>query len=269
MKKSITVGCIGCGVMGGALIKAITKTVTPESVFVLDLDMKKTKELHGECGCTPTANYQDFVAQKPDYILLAVKPAYMKSTLEEYQKATSYLPKAFISVAAGLSIETLNSYLPHTFVRLMPNIPALVGEGMIGLSRGNATDEIVADVMEILSQAGILETVPEKLMDAVTAISGSGPAYVCLFIEALADAAVKFGMPRKQAYTYAAQTLKGTATMILEKGIHPAQLKDDVCSPSGTTIEGVQALEEAGFRAAVIKGAEATWLKSISMGKKS
>jgi len=162
----------------------------------------------------------------------------------------------------------------YNFVRLMPNLPASVMAGMIALARDKEnvliTDvysERVAFVKDFLSEAGKIEEVPETLMDAVTAVSGSGPAYGFMFIEALADAAVKLGMPRNQAYVYAAQTLKGAAEMVLQTGTHPAMLKDGVCSPAGTTIAAVAKLEECGFRNAVIAATEAAYEKSVSLGK--
>ena len=155
------------------------------------------------------------------------------------------------------------------FIRLMPNLPATVGEAMIALTcEDDISSEEVAEVKSILSKAGSVEQVPENLMDCVTGISGSGPAYGFIFIEALADAAVKLGMPRKQAYIYAAQTLKGAAAMVLETGRHPADLKDAVCSPAGTTIAGVAALEENGFRDAIIKAAVAATERSAELGNK-
>ena len=139
---------------------------------------------------------------------------------------------------------------------------------MTAVTRGeNVTDEEFETAKEILSSAGVVEAVPEKLMDCVTAVSGSGPAFVFMFIEALADAAVRCGMPRAQAYTYAAQTVKGSADLVLETGKHPAVLKDSVCSPAGTTIAGVAALEANGFRNAVIEAVTAANDKSIALGK--
>ena len=153
----------------------------------------------------------------------------------------------------------------------MPNLPATVNEGMIALcTKENICAEFKQDVefvKEILSCAGKVEQVSEKLMDVVTAVSGSGPAYGFMFIEALADAAVLLGMPRNQAYIYASQTLKGAAQMVLETSEHPAKLKDAVCSPGGTTIQAVKSLEEKGFRSAVISAVESAYNKSIDLGK--
>jgi pyrroline-5-carboxylate reductase len=216
-----------------------------------------------------------------DIIFLAVKPAYVKTVLQEIKPHFTE-NKVLVSMAAGVSISTLqsalndsglsapdgNSVMPH-IIRIMPNLPATVGEAMIAISPSTdvKNDETEA-VKALLNSCGKAEVVPEKLMDGVTAVSGSGPAYAFLFIEALADAAVRFGMPRAQAYIYAAQTLRGAATMALEDERSISDLKDAVCSPAGTTIEGVIALEKHNFRGAVIDAATAAYNKSVELGRK-
>ena len=151
----------------------------------------------------------------------------------------------------------------------MPNMPAQISEGMTALCyKCDISESELSEVISLIEATGKVEVVDEKLMDCVTAVSGSGPAYAFMFIEAMADAAVKLGMPRKQAYTYAAQTLKGAATMALQDERNPAALKDAVCSPGGTTIEAVAALEKYGFRNAVIEAVTAAHDKSVAMGKK-
>ena len=152
-------------------------------------------------------------------------------------------------------------------VRAMPNTPAMLGEGMTGIScrEGSCTEEEKETVRDIFSSCGRVEMVEERLMDAVGCVSGSSPAFVYMFIEALADGGVKYGLPRKTAYAMAAQTVLGSAKMILETGKHPGQLKDEVCSPGGTTIAGVSALEEYGLRNALIKAADACYEKTQSM----
>ena len=270
MKKS-KIGCIGCGVMGGALIRAVAKIVDASNIYLYDTDSAKVAALAKEIGACVAENGSE-VATKADYLILAVKPAYVGAVLADI---TAVVPQdklpLFVSIAAGVKLEKLKkaALTKARFVRLMPNIPALVGEAMIALTHEDdvSADE-VADVKEMLSKAGSVECVPENLMDCVTGISGSGPAYGFVFIEALADAAVKLGMPRKQAYIYTAQTLKGAAAMVLETGKHPAALKDDVCSPGGTTIAGVAALEEYGFRHAVIQAAVAATERSAELGNK-
>lgn len=285
MSKEIKIGCIGCGMMGGALIKAIAKKVGGEKILLSDGDVEKAKSLAKELGANfVTSNAQ--IIENCSHIILAVKPAFFPSVLEQIKDPYNNIAKSeqknlpvIISIMAGLSIEKIEQMSIQAgisgglqnILRLMPNLPATVNEGMIALcTKENVSSEIskeVEFVKEILSCAGKVEQVSEKLMDVVTAVSGSGPAYGFMFIEALADAAVLLGMPRNQAYIYAAQTLKGAAQMVLETSEHPAKLKDAVCSPGGTTIQAVKSLEEKGFRSAVISAVESAYNKSVDLGK--
>jgi pyrroline-5-carboxylate reductase len=285
MSKEIKIGCIGCGMMGGALIKAIAKKVGGEKILLSDGDVEKAKSLALELGANfVTSNAQ--IIENCSHIILAVKPAFFSSVLEQIKDSYNNIAKSeqknlpvIISIMAGLSIEKIEQMSIQAgisgglqnILRLMPNLPATVNEGMIALcTKENVSSEIskeVEFVKEILSCAGKVEQVSEKLMDVVTAVSGSGPAYGFMFIEALADAAVLLGMPRNQAYIYAAQTLKGAAQMVLETSEHPAKLKDAVCSPGGTTIQAVKSLEEKGFRSAVISAVESAYNKSVDLGK--
>ena len=285
MSKEIKIGCIGCGMMGGALIKAIAKKVGGEKILLSDGDVEKAKSLAKELGANfVTSNAQ--IIENCSHIILAVKPAFFSSVLEQIKDSYNNIAKSeqknlpvMISIMAGLSIEKIEQMSIQAgisgglqnILRLMPNLPATVNEGMIALcTKENVSSEIskeVEFVKEILSCAGKVEQVSEKLMDVVTAVSGSGPAYGFMFIEALADAAVLLGMPRNQAYIYAAQTLKGAAQMVLETSEHPAKLKDAVCSPGGTTIQAVKSLEEKGFRSAVISAVESAYNKSVDLGK--
>ena len=223
---------------------------------------------------------------KPAFSIIANIIAFFSSVLEQikssYNEKLSSNKKnlpVMISIMAGLSIEKIEQMSCQAgisgglqnIVRLMPNLPATVNEGMIALCTKDKVSlefkQEVDFVKEILSCAGKVEQVSEKLMDVVTAVSGSGPAYGFMFIEALADAAVLLGMPRNQAYIYASQTLKGAAQMVLETSEHPAKLKDAVCSPGGTTIQAVKSLEEKGFRSAVISAVESAYNKSVDLGK--
>ena len=285
MSKEIKIGCIGCGMMGGALIKAIAKKVGGEKILLSDGDVEKAKSLALELGANfATSNAQ--IIENCSHIILAVKPAFFSSVLEQIKDSYNNIAKSeqknlpvIISIMAGLSIEKIEQMSVQAgisgglqnILRLMPNLPATVNEGMIALcTKENICAEFKQDVefvKEILSCAGKVEQVSEKLMDVVTAVSGSGPAYGFMFIEALADAAVLLGMPRNQAYIYAAQTLKGAAQMVLETSEHPAKLKDAVCSPGGTTIQAVKSLEEKGFRSAVISAVESAYNKSVDLGK--
>lgn len=285
MSKEIKIGCIGCGMMGGALIKAIAKKVGGEKILLSDGDVEKAKSLALELGAKfATSNAQ--IIENCSHIILAVKPAFFSSVLEQIKDSYNNIAKSeqknlpvIISIMAGLSIEKIEQMSIQAgisgglqnILRLMPNLPATVNEGMIALcTKENVSSEIskeVEFVKEILSCAGKVEQVSEKLMDVVTAVSGSGPAYGFMFIEALADAAVLLGMPRSQAYIYASQTLKGAAQMVLETSEHPAKLKDAVCSTGGTTIQAVKSLEEKGFRSAVISAVESAYNKSVDLGK--
>lgn len=275
------IGILGCGVMGEALAKAMLKKTEGKNIFLFDIDTERTKKLAEKFSCKIAASSKDLV-KNVDFLLLAIKPIHVKNLLTEI--ASEYYQKkpVLISIVAGIQIESLENMLYSTLplkteekkvktafpiIRLMPNVSVLVEEGMIAFSSNDAVQAKEKDfVIDILEKTGKIEIVPENLMDAVTAISGSGPAYGFLFIEALADAAVLLGIPRKQAYIYAAQTLKGAAEMVLETGEQPGVLKDSVCSPGGTTIEAVKKLEEKGFRSAIMEAAEAAFKKSRSLG---
>lgn len=265
--SDVKVACIGTGMMGGALMKAVAKVVGGESLTVSDGDFAKAQAYAAETGCHAVASNGE-AAQAADVIFLAVKPFLIQKVVEEITPHLS--GKILVSMAAGLKLESIGEACAVAdavqWVRIMPNLPAVVGEAMIGLCGAAKTSgETLGKVKDLLSAAGKVEIVEEKLMDAVTAISGSGPAYCFLFIEALADAAVKLGMNRQQAYVYAAQTLRGAATMQLETGRHPGDLKDGVCSPAGTTIAAVEALEEKGFRSAVMAAATAAYNRSVEL----
>ncbi len=261
-----TIGFIGAGNMGGAIIGGISKKSLFDKIFVYDKCENKAKEIAKKYS----ALSQDLkTASGADVVLLAVKPNVLYSVLGEI-KAFLKPSASLISIAAGQRIEKIENCLGKDtkIMRVMPNTPALVGEGMSALSPNAAlaSDEAsVAEISAIFSSLGRAEIVPESLMDAVTGVSGSSPAYVFMFIEALADAAVKAGMPRDKSYIFAAQSILGSAKMVLETGIHPAELKDMVCSPGGTTIEAVKALEENGFRNAVMSAVDACIEKSRSM----
>ena len=202
-----------------------------------------------------------------DLIFLAVKPQVMASALEEVK--TAFGPQQLIvSIAAGIDLRTLEEWLPdRRIVRVMPNTPCLVGEGACGISPGSSASEDDAQtVAELLSCVGIVEQIPERLMDALTGLSGSGPAYVFQMIEALSDGGVKMGLPRPTATRLAAQTLLGSAKMVLQTGDHPGSLKDAVTSPGGTTIAGIHALEKGGLRSVLINAVQASAERSAELG---
>ena len=262
-----SISCIGTGAMGGAIMRAVCKKYDVKKIKVTDKNAAMGQKFAKENGCAFAATNAEAV-KNSKYIFLAVKPQFLGEVFEEIADLISP-DSVVISMAAGVKLEKLEAWAPKArFVRMMPNVCAQIGEAMTAVTyKSNITDEEAGAVKEILGSAGKVEQVPEKLMDCVTAVSGSGPAFVFMFIEALADAAVRCGMPRAQAYTYAAQTVYGSAGMVLETGSHPAVLKDMVCSPAGTTIEGVAALEKQGFRNAVIEAVTAACQKSIELGK--
>jgi len=202
--------------------------------------------------------------KKTDVVFLAVKPQKMQSVLEDL--APQLTPdQLIVSVAAGLTISRLESWLPAgcRLIRVMPNTPCLIGKGACGVSRGTlASDADEQLVSTLLSSVGVVEIVAEHLLDAVTGLSGSGPAYVFQIIEALSDGGVKVGLPRDMAIRLAAQTLVGAAEMVLQTGEHPAALKDAVTSPGGTTIAALHEMERGGVRAALISAVEASTRRS-------
>ncbi len=263
----IKAGCIGTGVMGSAVMEAVVKAVGANQVMVSDSDSLKAEAFCRKTGAVQ-AESNRAVASGADYVFLAVKPQYLVQVLEDISSALG--PEAIlVSMAAGIKIEQIRKHLDRhpKIIRIMPNTPASVGSAMIAIAPDSAvTPTEVEELQRLLSPAGVTEITPETLMDAVTAVSGSGPAYGYLFIEALSDAAVRMGMPRQLAIRCAAQTLKGAAEMVLQTGSHPAALKDGVCSPAGTTIAGVAKLEEKGFRSAVIEAAYAAWLRARELG---
>lgn len=263
MKK---IACIGTGAMGGAIIRAVCNKFDPNNITVSNRTLEKGKSFANDTGCRFADNNKDCI-KDAKYIFIAVKPAFLSDLFAEIKND---IPSdaVVISMAAGVKIEKLESFAKARYVRIMPNVPAQIAKGITALScNDNINSEELSDITEILETAGKVEQVPEKLMDCVTGVSGSGPAFVFMFIEAMADAAVRCGMPRKQAYTYAAQTVMGSAALVLETGKHPGELKDSVTSPAGTTIEGVAALESNGMRNAVIEAVTASYNKSVSLGK--
>lgn len=264
------IGVIGGGNMGGAIIGGIVGAglVGSESVIVSDQNEAGLEHLREKYGVrTVTDNRTAAVAA--DILILAVKPLVYPAVIREIRDLTK--PETVIvSIAAGQTIAKVEELFekPIRLMRVMPNTPALVGEAMSALSpNSNMEPEEIHMIETIFNSLGKAEIVPESLMDAVVGVSGSSPAYVYMFIEAMADAAVADGMPRAQAYKFAAQAVLGSAKMVLETGMHPGALKDMVCSPGGTTIEAVAVLEQEGLRNAVIKAQRACTEKSKEMAK--
>ncbi|MBR5127932.1 MAG: pyrroline-5-carboxylate reductase [Roseburia sp.] len=266
-----TIGFIGAGNMGGAMIGGICNSglILPEQIIASDYSAVALEKLHDTYGIRTALSNED-VASTSDILFLAIKPnkfAEVLPTIASSLKNNCIV----ISIAAGQSIASVESLLgtDKKVVRAMPNTPALVSESMSALCCNTlVSDSELAMVKQLFECFGKAEIVPENMIDAVIGVSGSSPAYVYMFIEAMADAAVADGMPRAMAYKFAAQSVLGAAKMVLETGRHPGDLKDMVCSPGGTTIEAVAALEAGGLRNAVITAQRACVQKSKDMTSK-
>lgn len=259
------IGFIGAGNMATAMIGGILKQelVNPDEIMVSRRSQGELDQLKERFGIFTTTDNCE-VARESEILFLAVKPQFLPDVIAEVRDEVKD-NQIIVSIAAGKTI----SFYEEAFgkkvklVRCMPNTPALVMEGCTGVCHNDQVTEIELDkVLQILKSFGKVGVVQERLMDAVVGVSGSSPAYVFIFMEALADAAVAAGMPRKQAYEFSAQSVLGSAKLMLETGKHPAELKDMVCSPGGTTIEAVRVLEQCGFRAAVMDAVEACVEKS-------
>lgn len=267
--KKMKFGVIGAGNMGEAILSGFcgSGNAGGTQIFVFDPDAEKCRALEKKLGVKTAASLEALIDES-DLLLIAIKPNVCTHVYEE--QFDRFSKKAVVSIAAGWGGERLQKALPADtrILRVMPNTPAMVGEGMIVFESGDSlTDDERAFAKTLFGSVGDVISVEPKLMDAVTALSGSGPAYVYLFIEALADGGVKAGLPRATALKLAAQTVKGSAIMVSETGIHPGELKDRVCSPGGTTIEAVATLEQHGFRGAVIAAVDACREKSEKMSK--
>ena len=269
-----TIGFIGMGNMGRAILDGVAKERGTEALVFTCRRAAHREQVEKETGAKALPGNLA-VAEAADIIVLAVKPVVYPDVLPVVKQAVSAPGaegKLVISLAPGYDLETLKVQLGGftRVVRVMPNTPAKVGCGFTGFCYDEKcfTEEDVKEIHEVLESIGLAEKVEERLMDAVTAVSGSGPAYVFLFLEALADAGVRYGLPRDTAMRMAAQTVLGSAELMLKTGLHPGVLKDQVCSPAGTTIEGVAALEAAGLRNAVLCGADAVYQKCLKMKQK-
>ena len=256
----MTIGFIGLGNMAQAIIGGILgKGVASEGTIIGYDSAQVARNMVAEKYGIAIADDNQDVTRRADIVILAVKPQVIQGVIKEIAPAASE-DTLFISIAPGKSIEWLTESFGKKvkLVRCMPNTPALVGAGMTGYcTNDEVTDEDKKAALDILGSFGKAEEVPEHLMAAVTSVSGSSPAYVFILIEAMADQAVADGMSRAQAYEFAAQAVYGSAKMVLDTGRHPAELKDMVCSPAGTTIEAVKELERSGFRAAIQDAMEA------------
>jgi len=257
-------GFIGCGNMGGALAAAAAKAVGGTNLLLADTNEEKARALAQRLGATVATNQE--IAEQCDLVVLGVKPQVLAQAVAEF--APKLAPNTLVvSMAAGVTLKTLGSLLgPRPLIRIMPNTPVQVGEGRILYATNGVNLHQEKVFLQLFSQAGTLHALDEKLMDAGTAVSGCGPAFVYLFIEALADGGVTAGLPRELALELAAGTVLGSAKTVLETGIHPAALKDAVCSPGGSTIEGVHALEQNGFRGTTMEAVIQAYEKTKVLG---
>ena len=266
-----TIGMIGTGNMGSAILRGIVDAeyVRPSQIVAYDASSKRMRELNEDIPGVYLAKDSYEVAEKADLVILAVKPNYVRDVIDDIKPALN--GKAVLSIAAGWTVSMLSRALAGsraTYMRVMPNTPALVGEGMTAICEDSTFPKDDFDYAKgIFDSVGKTRVLPERLFDGVVAISGSSPAYVYMMIEAMADAGVKEGIPRVISYEMAAQSVLGSALMVLSSGTHPAVLKDAVCSPGGTTIEAVEELERKGFRAAIMDAMNVCAEKNRSMSK--
>ena len=265
---NMKLGIIGAGNMSSAILKGVINAgaFSPSDIYVseiLDYKLKKAAEL----GVNATFDSRE-VVEKSDYIIFGVKPHVILSVMDEVKDLVK--DKVVISIAAGISVKAMQNVLGESakIVRTMPNVPALVGEAMVAICNAdNIKESEMAVVLKIFDSIGKTAMLPERLIDAATATNGSGPAYVFMMIEAMADAAVLHGIPRDTAYLLVTQTILGAAKLALETKEHPGVLKDMVCSPGGTAIEAVYQLELDGFRASLINAIDRCAKKAENMGK--
>jgi pyrroline-5-carboxylate reductase len=264
------IGFLGCGNMGGALARAALKAEGAENIFVYDVDTKKIKAFADEYDVNVAD--AEYIVTNCDYIFLGVKPQMLKSLFEKIaplieERTTDFV---LVSMAAGVSTASIGAMaqVDCPIIRIMPNMPVSVGEGMILYTVNDfVSKEDVDGFLKAMKYAGTLDKIDEDKIDAASCVSGCGPAYVFMFCEALADGAVECGLPRDKALVYAAETLRGASELALASNKHPEELKDAVCSPGGSTIAGVAALEEGAFRSSLISAVEAAYKRTLELGK--
>jgi len=274
MKK---IAFIGAGNMGGALVMGICKAIDPQQVVIFDLNTERTDFLRSKTGCT-VAQTAHAACADSEYIVLAVKPQQLRNVQALLVPAMKEakekgIKQKILSIAAGITLESLAEIplqygLDLPVFRMLPNTPSEIGEGLnIYAENSLATDEMCTELENMFAQCGLTERVTEHILDVASAVSGCTPAFAYMFIDALADGAVRCGVPRDKAIKYAAQAVKGAAAMVLETGRHPDALKDAVCSPGGSTIVGVATLEDAAFRSAAANAVFYANEKNLDLGK--
>lgn len=259
------IGFIGVGNMGGTLAVSAAKTVNGKDIMLYDTDFEKSDKLAEKIGAVCESLEKTCSA---DFLFLGVKPNVLPVVLNNIKNMVSE-NTTVVSMAAGVSIDTIGSVLKTSpIIRIMPNTPAAYGEGMMLVSTNNADEQTVEKLKNIMSASGKVEKIPEKLIDAASAVSGCGPAFAYMFISSLADGGVECGLPYNMALELAAQTVLGAAKTVLESGNHPEALKNAVCSPGGTTVKGVHALENGAFRADTMNAVTSAFERTIELGKK-
>ena len=270
MQKKI--GFIGAGKMAQAIIGGMinSKIISPERLFASAKSIETVEKVQQKYHIEITTDNKQ-VAKQADILFLAIKPDLHLAIIEEIR---DFVKKdaVIITIAAGIYLNDLEAGFKRKIkaIRSMPNTPSLIGEGMSAICKNEwVTEEDLRDAIQLFSCFGKVEVIEEKFMDSIPAISASSPAYVYLFIEALADGGVKSGLSREQAYKLASQAVLGAAKMVLETGKHPGELKDEVCTPGGATIAAIAELEKQGFRAAVLSAMESCEQKTKALGKKN
>lgn len=256
--------------MGGALATAVAKEIKPSEIAVCDAFSQKAEAFAKEYGVAVSDAVT--IAKEAEFVFLGVKPQTFPSLFQEIAPVLQARKTLFtlVSMAAGITVSAIEALAGCDcgVIRIMPNTPVAVGQGVILYTANQIVDEKTINTFcNALTKAGLVDPIDEEKIDAASALSGCGPAFVALFAEALADGAVECGLPREKANRYAAQTLLGTAELLLASGKHPGQIKDGVCSPGGSTIEGVHALEANGFRGAVMDAVVAAYEKTLEMKK--
>ena len=262
-------GFVGCGNMGGALAAAACKTGA-QRVLLANRTAAKADALAARLGCASAGSDNCAVAKDSKFIFLGCKPYQAAEVLEQLSGALAENPEGvLVSMLAGTSVAVLRQLAgpDRGILRIMPNTPAAIGQGMIQYAADGVSEADLALFLEGMKEAGLWDALPENLIDAASCVSGCGPAWVYQMIEALSDGGVACGLPRAKALQYAAQMVSGAAQMVLESGQHPGALKDAVCSPGGSTIQGVRALEQRGFRGAVTDAVIAAYDRTKEMGK--
>ncbi|KAM3099822.1 pyrroline-5-carboxylate reductase [Phormidesmis sp. 146-35] len=270
---SIKFGMIGGGMMGEALLSrlVVQEIYSPDQMLVSEPQSRRRDFLASHYQVQVT-DQNKAAAAASEVLFLAIKPQIFAAVAKDLESDLGSETRGalVISILAGTSLETLEAAFPgQPVIRAMPNTPAAVGAGITAIAPGqHAQPRHLEQARQILETVGEVVEVPESMMDAVTGLSGSGPGYVALMVEALADGGVAAGLPRAIALQLALQTVRGTAQLLQEEGIHPAVLKDRVTSPGGTTIAGIAQLEKSGFRSAVIEAVKAAWKRSQELGRK-